>query len=245
MVRRIRAPKLQCVIVDLNTQVDFLDPHGAYPVANLETLVPTLRRLIAWTKRNYAPVVSSVDSHRDHELRDGSEPLHCLDGSIGQHKIDFTIFPQHERVEFDNTLCVPLDLFQDYQQIIFRKREGDLLTTPKADRFLTQLTTDEFVVFGIDLECSIKMLALGLLSRKKRVTVIEDGCGYWSKAAADLALRQLAAKGAKVITTDELLTRRLSRRRRYLTHAPDSVSQGTRHRINIRVLGAKQNRKTQ
>ena len=36
-----------------------------------------------------------------------------------------------------------------------------------------------------------------------------------SRSAADLALRQMSAKGARLITVDELLTRKLVRRYRY------------------------------
>lgn len=234
MVRRIRAGRLQCVVIDLNTQVDFLNPQGGYPIVNLEELLPTLRRLVAWSKRNYAPVVSSIDSHRICELNEEHQPTHCVDGSPGQRKIDFTLFPKHERVEFDNTLCVPLDLFQDYQQIIFRKRENDLLGNPKADRFLTQLNAKEFVLFGVGLECSIKMLALGLLARRRRVTVVSDGCGYWNKAQAELALRQISAKGANLITVDELLRRKLSRTHRYPIHVSEHGQDSPAHRGNGR-----------
>lgn len=220
MVRRLRAPKLECAVIDLNTQCDFLDHGGARPVANLEQLIPALRKVIAWTKRNGTPVISSIESHRFAEMRKEEAPPHCLDGSKGQRKIDFTVFPKCERVEFDNTLCVPLDLFADYQQIIFRKRDFDLLGNPKADRFLTQLQTQEYILFGVGLERSIKVLTLGLLARQRRVTVVANACGYWDEAEADLALRQITAKGAEVIMVDELMQRRLVKRIRAYRKAP-------------------------
>ena len=207
----------ECVTVDLNTQRDFCEGAGALPVTNLGEFIPALRRVIAWAKRNYAPVISSLHSHRPLELPEPDRPVHCVDGSNGQRKIPFTVFPLSTRIEFDNMLSVPLDLFRHYQQVMFRMRADDLLGNPKADRFLTQLPTDEFIIFGNAIECSIKALALGLLARHKKVTVVVDACGYWSKGAADLALRQMAAKGARLITVDELSARKLSRRRRYRT----------------------------
>ncbi len=207
----------ECVTVDLNTQRDFCEGEGALPVTNLGEFIPALRRVIAWAKRNYAPVISSLHSHRPREHPEPDRPAHCVDGSSGQRKVPFTVFALSTRIEFDNTLSVPLDLFRRYQQVIFRMRADDLLGNPKADRFLTQLPTDEFVIFGNAIECSIKALALGLLARHKKVTVVVDACGYWSKAAADLALRQMAAKGARLITVDELSARKLCRRRRYRT----------------------------
>lgn len=215
MIGRGNGREFECVTIDLNTQVDFCAPQGAYPVANLDDLLPALRRVIAWAKRNYAPIVSSLDSHRPCDLPQDNRPIHCLDGSTGQHKIPFTVFPQCAQIEVDNTLSIPLDLFGRHQQVVFRLRTDDLLTNPKADRFLTQLPVGEFIVFGNCAECSVKALVLGLLARHKNVAVVKDACGYWNEAYADLALRQMAAKGARLITVDELRARKLSREYRY------------------------------
>jgi nicotinamidase-related amidase len=205
----------ECVVVDLNTQRDFCDADGVFPVANLPDLIPALRHMVAWSKRNFVPVVSSVESHRPGDLSDSGYPICCVDGSAGQRKIEFTLFPAYAQVEADNTLSCPTDLFKWYQQVIFRKRRDDLLTNPKADQFLTALEADEFVLFGVGVERSVKALALGLLIREKQVAIVLDACGYWHKATAELAMRQVLAKGARCITIDELLRRRLSRRRRY------------------------------
>lgn len=215
MIGRMNGRVDECVVVDLNTQRDFFGPAGAYPVANAQELIPALRRMIAWTKRNCVPVISSVDSHRVCELPEGGCPVHCVDGSKGQRKVDYTVFPLRIRVEVDNTLAIPLDLFTRCQQVIFRQRGEDLLSNPKADRFLTQLATREFIVFGNTVEGAIKALALGLVARDKKVTIIADACGYWNRARADLALRQISAKGGRVVTVDEISVRRLERRHRY------------------------------
>lgn len=205
----------ECVLVDLNTQWDFLSEGAVCRVQNADALVPVLRSIIAWTKRNQVPVVSAMDSHRLEEPGAGGMPPHCLDGSDGQQKLHFTLLGNRVSVEGDNTLTLPLDLFQHHQQVIFRKRTTDLLSNPKADRFLTQLRTREYLVFGLGLENSVKALVLGLMARNRRVTVITDGCGYWTASAADLALRQMVAKGATVLRVEELLLRKLPRPRRY------------------------------
>lgn len=215
MIERNNGRVYEYIMVDLNTQQDFCTCGGANPVANLAGLIPALRRIIAWTKRNCVPVVSAIDSHRPCEVvRAGSHPR-CIDGSEGQRKIDFTILPRCTRIEVDNTLSVPLDLFEQYQQLIFRERTDDLFANPKADRFMTQMPVGEFVVFGNVLESTVKAVVLGLLSRAKSVAIVPDACGYWDRAAADLAVRQVHAKGARIVTIDELLARRLTRHRRY------------------------------
>jgi len=171
--------------------------------------------VIMWTRANDAPMISSLESHRQWELPRGGVPvLCCVDGSPGQRKVDFTLLPNRVCVEVDNTLAVPFDLFRECQQVIFRKRTDDLLANPKADRFLTHLACEEFVVFGNGLESAVKAVTLGLLTRNKRVTVVLDACGYWDIASADLAVRQVAAKGASVVTISELMARSLTKRLR-------------------------------
>lgn len=218
MLGRQNGRVFECVVVDLNTQRDFCDPDGAQPVDNTEELIPALRRVIAWARRNYAPTVSSVESHRSSELSDSGYPICCLDGSNGQRKMPFTLFPKRAIVEIDNTLAIPTNVFRRYQQVIFRKRTDDLLANPKADRLLTQLPVKELIVFGTGLETSVKALVLALLARDKCVTVVVDACGYWHKPTADLALRQMEAKGARIITVDELLRRKLDRQLRVWYH---------------------------
>jgi nicotinamidase-related amidase len=209
------ARTLPCVLLDVNTQNDFLADEGRCPVKNRELLVPALRRTVAWAKRNQVPVISSLDCHRMGELRNARMPQHCVDGTSGQEKIDFTLYGTYVQVEGDNTLAVPIDLFRKYQQVIFRKRTVDFFLNPKADRFVSQLPAAEYVIAGLGIEGSVKAIALGLIARCKRVTVVVDACGYFDRSEAELTVRLLAAKGAELITVDQLLSRRLPRPTRY------------------------------
>ncbi len=211
-----------CVVVDLNTQIDFLGPAAKCRVRNCGDLVPATRRIIAWAKWNHVPVVSSVDCHRESEAPHDGFPRHCLEGSLGQRKLPWTLFGTRIRIDCDSTLSMRLDLFNEYQQVIFRKRTRDLFCNPKADRFLTELRVQEFVLFGVGLEFSVEALALGLIARGRKVTVVADACGYWSPSEADLALRRMHAKGVDLVTVEQLLHRRLPRRIRYPLHGNGS-----------------------
>ena len=202
----------ECLAIDLNTQRDFCDAKGAAPVDNLQSLIPALRKTIAWVKWNGVAVVSSLESQRPFELSDSGTPICCVDGSGGQHKLDFTIFERRKAIEVDNSLGFPNDIFRRVQQIILRKRSSDLLGNPKADRLFSHIPVHEYVLFGTGLETSIKLLALALRVRAKRVSVITDACGYFDRAAGDLAIRQMTAKGVDFLTTDELLMRKLEGR---------------------------------
>lgn len=200
------------VLIDICTQRDYLDAGGILQVANRDTLLANLKTLFHWAKTSALPIVSSVESHRPAEPLNGF-PLHCIDGTPGQEKLPFTLLSPWTIVETDNYLSLPPDV-EAYRQLIFRKRTRDILSNPKADRFLTQLAPDVFILFGVGLERALKSLALGLLARHKTVTVVSDACGYWSAADGDLALRQLSAKGVRLVTTAEITTEQAPKRER-------------------------------
>ena len=206
---------MPCVIVDVDTQRDFLDEDGSCQAANRDVLVPALRRTIAWAKWRRVPIVSAVDCHRDGEVSQKGFSPHCVDGTRGQEKVDYSLFESYVKVEGDNTLAIPIDLFQHHQQAIFRKRTTDFFLNPKADRFITQLNTREYLVMGLGLEGSIKSIALGLLARAKKVSLIVDACGFWDPSKAELSLRQMEAKGVGMITVEQLRDHRAHREMRY------------------------------
>jgi nicotinamidase-related amidase len=205
----------ESVLLDFNTQQDFLSEKGSCPIRNQGEAISAMRRVIAWAKWNHMPVISSLDAHRGSERTHDGFPVHCIDGTRGQDKLPFTLFNRRIGIEGDSTLAVATDLFENYQQVMFRKRTHDLFQNPKADRFITSLCAREFIMFGVGLEFSIKALVLGLIARGRPVTVVADACGFWSAPEANLALRQMAAKGANMVTVDELVSRRVRRKIRY------------------------------
>ena len=229
------------VLIDLSTQRDFLAPDGAMPVINHEHLIPRLRRAIAWARLTGTPVVSALDAHRTNEGFNGT-PRHCIEGSPGQCKIPHTLLSNRILLEADNSFSVPVEVFRKHHQIILRKRTKDFLGNPKAERLLTEASVGEYVILGIGLESSIKALALGLLARNKRVAVVFDACGYWNPNAADLALRQLEAKGIRLISLEELAAMRRrkptrARRQRPPTNGEADIPTPALIRAKLAALG--------
>lgn len=191
------------VLVDFNTQWDFLDPGGAVTVRNRESVVPRMRRLMALARVAALPVITSIEAHRPTDPFGGMAP-HCIEGTTGQKKLGFTLLSPRIVVQADNSFDLPYNVMSRYRQVIFTKQGNDFFANPKADRLLTELEPQEYVIFGVGLERCIKAIALGLLARHKKVAVVADACGYWIEADADLALRQLSAKEVRILTVDEL-----------------------------------------
>jgi nicotinamidase-related amidase len=200
-----RRTLLDRVLVDMNTQCDFLLPIGAVPVANRIQILPNIRRLMTWARLQGLPIISTLECHRPAESANGLPP-HCIDRTAGQRKLPFTLMPKRIILHGDNTLDLPLDPFRRYQQLIFTKRMLDFLSNPKADRLINSLSAKCLIVFGNIAEKCVKAAVLGLLTRRHRTVVVADACGFWCPADADLAFRQMEAKGALLVTAEQLCT---------------------------------------
>jgi nicotinamidase-related amidase len=192
------------VFVDLCTQRDYLAITGAQPAANADQIMPNLKHLMAFARWAGTPTLSCVDARRPGDVR-GLPRAHCVLGTPGQQKLPFTLLPNRVQIDSDNCLCISLDVLQSHQQAILAKEHRDPFTNPKLDRLLTELPIRRFVVFGISLETSIRLLVLGLLLRNRRVAVVWDACGWWNAGDGEMALRQMVAKGCELTSTKQLL----------------------------------------
>jgi nicotinamidase-related amidase len=192
------------VFVDMCTQRDYLIATGAQPALNSSQVLPMLKRLMAFVRWARVPMLSCVDVQRPSDVR-GLPRAHCVQGTAGQRKLPFTMLPDHVHIDSDNCLCISLDLLQTHQQLILVKEHRDPFTNPKLDRLLTELPIRRFVVFGVALETSVRLLVLGLLLRNRRVAVVWDACAWWNAGDGDMALRQMVAKGCELVTTGQLV----------------------------------------
>ncbi len=197
------------IFVDMCTQRDYLSPDGASPCINIAQVRPNLKRLMALARWSKTPVISCVDLRRPHDVL-GLSHTDCVAGTDGQAKLARTLLPCRTCIDSDNFLCISLSAFESSQQLIFTKTHRDPFTNPKLDRMLTELPGQRFVVFGAGLECSLRLLALGLLLRGRRITVVEDACGYWHTDEAQMTLRQFGAKGCELVTTRLLIDQSLA-----------------------------------
>ena len=75
---------------------------------------------------------------------------------------------------------------------------------PRIERLLSEVRADNFVLIGASAEGAVKAMALGLLQRGKKVSVVVDAVGLLNKREAKLALRKMGAKGAKLTETKKL-----------------------------------------
>ncbi len=198
------------VIVDLGAQREYLRPDAPLRCDNAEAIAPNIRHVMAFARWCKHPVLSCIDSRRPGDIGDAFVEVHSPVGPIPA-KFGISLLPDHFVLDSDNCLSVALDVLKRHQQVILTKHHRDPFTHPKLDRLLTELPAQRFIVCGVALEHSLRMLALGLLRRERRVTLLVDACGWWRADEADMALRQLDVKGCELMRAEEFIARSLAR----------------------------------
>ncbi len=202
ILQMIRAKRRQ-VLVDINTQRDFLLADGGACIRNHRRVLAHIRRMMAWARRRGLPIISTCEVHPDDETHNG-DPRYCIDGTPGQQKISYTLMDNRIVFPADGNTDLPRDMLRRYQQVVLHKRCPDPFDEPRIDRLLSEVCAAEFVLIGACAENAVKSAALGLLQRNKRVAVIVDAVGYHDNREAKMAFRKMEAKGARLIETRRL-----------------------------------------
>jgi nicotinamidase-related amidase len=199
MVRAKRRP----VLVDINTQRDFLFAEGRACIRNHRRVLVHIRRMMAWARAAHLPIVSACEVYPAGNGHNG-EAQYCIDGTPGQRKISYTVVSNRVSFPADGSTDLPRDMLRRYQQIILHKRCIDPFEEPRIDRLLSELNAAEFVLIGACAEGAVKAAALGLLQRDKNVSVVVDAVGYHDSREAKMAFRKVEAKGARLVETRRL-----------------------------------------
>jgi nicotinamidase/pyrazinamidase len=201
MILQMVKTRRKQVIIDVNTQRDFLLADGKACIRNHRRVLAHIRRVMAWARRKNIPIISTCDVYPNNN---GDESHCCVDGTDGQKKIHYTLLENRVTFPADGSTDLPRDMLRQYNQVIFHKRCVDPFDEPRIDRLLSEVRVGEFVLIGACAEDAIKATALGLLQRGKNVAVVVDAVGSHNKKDAQMALRKMQAKGARLIETKAL-----------------------------------------
>jgi len=201
ILQLLRARRKQ-ILVDIDTQRDFLLAGSKACIGNHRRVLAHIRRVMAWARCRNVPIISTAEIHPNHNGED--QDNYCLDGTDGQKKIRYTLFNNRLSFPADGCTDLPRDMLRRYKQVILHKRCVDPFDEPRIDRLLSEVRANEFILVGTSLEGAVEATALGLLQRGKKVTVVLDAVGSHNKREAKLALRKMETKGAKLIETRKL-----------------------------------------
>ena len=202
MIRPLLKVWRRQLLVDIDTQRDFLLANGAACIRNHRRVLVNIRRLTAWARHNRIHIISTAEVHLGKNGNGNGQ--YCIDGTEGQKKIPYTIRRNRTSFAADGNTDLPRNILRVHDQVIFNKRCADPFKEPRLDRLFSETRADEFILMGVSIEGAVKATALGLLQRGKKVVVVTDATGSRNKKEADLALRQMKAKGAKLVEAKSL-----------------------------------------
>jgi nicotinamidase/pyrazinamidase len=189
--------------MDVDTQRDFMLPTGALYVPGAERIIPKLRRLFDFAKKNEITVISSVDAHTAEDPEFQQFPPHCVQGSEGQRKLDETLLPRPlilPNKPIDRNL---LDAVQKHQQIIIEKQALDMFTNPISERLLRVLPP-RAIVFGVTTEYCVKCACLGLRRCGIHTALVSDAIRALAPKTEKEALQEMRSAGVELISLDIL-----------------------------------------
>ena len=202
MILQLLKNKRRHVLVDIDTQRDFLLANGNACISDHADVLANIRRMMAWARHKSIPIVSTAEVHPNDN---GSSLVrYCIDGTRGQRKIRYTLLSNRVSFPADTMNPLPADLMRTYRQVILHKRTTDPFEEPRIERLFTEMLANEFILIGAGAEDAIEATALGLLHRGKKVRVVVDALGSHNRRKGKLALRKMKAKGARLIKTKDL-----------------------------------------
>jgi nicotinamidase-related amidase len=202
MILQLVKSRRKQILVDIDTQKDFLLAQGKACIRNHRRVLAHIRRVMAWARSQHVPIISTAEVYPNNN---GENAMgYCIDGTEGQKKVRYTLLNDRVSLAADGNTDLPRDMLRQHRQIILHKRCVDPFDEPRIDRLLSELRASEFILVGASLEGAVKMTALGLLQRGKKVTVIIDAVGTHNNREAKLALRKMETKGARLIDTRKL-----------------------------------------
>ncbi len=194
---------LPCVFFDIDTQVDFMLPHGRLYVPGAERIIPKLSRLMSFARAHDIPVVSSADAHAPDDPEFAIWPPHCVVGTPGQERIPETRFEGATVVPCRANAFSPPERWSG--QTIFEKQTYDIADNPNFDAVLRSLGPRRAVVFGVATEFCVRASALALRKRGYAVDLVVDSIKAITEEGGRKAQAELTAAGGRLVFTDEVL----------------------------------------
>jgi nicotinamidase/pyrazinamidase len=190
--------------LDVDTQRDFMLASGALYVPGAERIIPKLRRLFDFARKNEISILSSADAHIVNDIEFQKFPPHCIQGAEGQRKLDETLLSRPlilQNKAIDRNL---LDMVKKHQQIIVEKQTLDVFTNPVTERLLRVLPP-RAIVFGVATEYCVKIACLGLRRMGLQTALVNDATRALTPKTEKEALEEMRGAGVEFISLETLL----------------------------------------
>jgi len=194
---------MNTVFVDIDTQFDFMNPHGNLYVPDAEDIVGNIKKLFDYAKEHKIKILSSIDAHTVDDPEFNLFPAHCIKDSPGNQKIEASTCSNNITIE--NREQEITESIMDHEQIIVESQTFDIFESVNTDKIVKKLDAQNFVVFGVATDYCVKAAVLGLLKRGYNVSLVTDATKSITKEGNEKSLNEMKDAGAVFTTTKDII----------------------------------------
>jgi len=208
--------KTNRIFVDVDTQVDFCETHGALFVSGAPAVMANVRALVKTAQSRGNLVVGSVDSHAFDAWefntnvtngKPGPFPPHCVKGTPGWLKVSGTTV---DKAYFVPNVKHEFHPPAGWHALYFEKEVYSLFANPMAEPVLRKLAAEKghvtFTVFGVATDYCVKAACEGLLKLGVGdVEVVTDAIAAVVPADGERTLAALKDAGVKLVQTRDVV----------------------------------------
>jgi len=185
------------LILDVDTQNDFMKPDGALYVQGAKEIIPNIKKLLS---RMYLPIISTVDEHERDDKEFETFPKHCVIGSFGSLKISDTMVYDQNFVSYADKDGFTDKQINNSKQFIVAKKTYNVwdeeLGNPTAmDHVLAYFNPDTVHVIGVASEICVLAGVIGLAKRVQSIVLHTDCMKGLTEEAEQKAISEMVAIG--------------------------------------------------
>lgn len=201
----------QTIVLDIDTQCDFLLPDGAWPLPGASKITPSLERVSRYASMYKLPLLATTQvldaANPLFEANGGTAPAHCVKGTPGQLKAPATLLENAHVVGAENCPDAEIQRLMGLQTIILETSGPDLLSNPNTERLLSGVKNA--IVYGVTAEGALLRAVQVLLNKGIAVEFVQNATTGRSEdpEALEKVLAEMVTLGAKKIRDIDIMTR--------------------------------------
>lgn len=197
-------PGTRLVFVDIDTQIDFMLPHGKLYLEGSRLILSNLHRLLEYALTRRILILQTADTHTedDPEFSTFGFPAHCVAGTPGWNRVQESRLIPDLVIRKDGESQVLLS--GDERVVLIEKPSFSIATNPRAIRLLEALQPCHFIVFGVATEGCVRKSILSLREMNFNVSVVIDAVAHGQVKVGEQALEEFASLGVRPLTCDDI-----------------------------------------
>jgi nicotinamidase/pyrazinamidase len=191
------------VFLDVDTQVDFIDPQGSLYMPHAASITGNLKRLVDYALEHRLLLLQATDAHvvNDPEFTTFGFPSHCVVGTLGHQRIDATAVGA--TLVLPNRAGAYKPPLGTHRVVRVEKQAFSVGSNPNFAALIDDLGPCHVIAFGVATEGCVKQSVLSLLKLGVPVSIVIDAVGHANPASGEATLEELASLGVRPVSTDD------------------------------------------